>query len=122
MKTPDEIARRSTRAARGRHRVMSLGTFAAVVGLVACMHIAFWALKKPDTSAASVEAKLPSVSYNRFAAATPDGLRIPEAQIRTDLTENAKHATPVRTEASTKSHERLPATARHASISDPVAI
>src|SRR5260370_290672 len=112
MKTPDEIARRSIRAARGRHRVMSLGAFAAVVGLVACAHIAFWALKKPDTSAASVEGKLPSVSYNRFAEPTPDGLKIPEAQIRADLTEIAKHAMAVRTYASTQGLERVPEIAR----------
>src|ERR1700738_5667416 len=87
---------------------MSLGTFAAVVSLVACMHIAFWALKKPDTTAASVEGKLPSVSYNRFAEPSPDGLRIPEAQIRTDLALIAKHAKAVRTYASTQGLERVP--------------
>jgi hypothetical protein len=42
-------------AASGRHRVMSLGTFAAIVSLVACMHLAFWAVKNPNTTAASVE-------------------------------------------------------------------
>src|SRR5260370_38402907 len=96
MKTPDEIARRSIRAARGRHRVMSLGAFAAVVGLVACAHIAFWALKKPDTSAASVEGKLPSVPYNRFPEPTPDGLKIPAPWIRADLPDSGSHATPAR--------------------------
>ena len=104
MNRPDEVARDGRRigAAPRRHRVMLLGAFAAVVSLVACMHIAYWALKKPDTSAASVEGKLPSVSYNRFAERTPDGLRIPEAQIRADLTEIAKHAKAVRTYASTQ--------------------
>jgi cellulose synthase/poly-beta-1,6-N-acetylglucosamine synthase-like glycosyltransferase/exo-beta-1,3-glucanase (GH17 family) len=87
---------------------MSLGTFAAIVGIVACMHLAFWALKNPDTTAPSVEGKLPSVSYNRFAEPSPDGLRIPEAQIRTDLTEIAKHARSVRTYASTQGLERVP--------------
>ena len=91
---------------------MSLGRFAAIVGLVACMHIAFWALKKPDTSAASVEGKLPSISYNRFAEPSPDGLRIPEAQIRADLTEIAKHAKAVRTYASTQGLEHVPEIAR----------
>ena len=68
MKT-DEFARGGSwiSAARGRHRVMSLGTFAAIVSLVACLHVAFWAVRKPDATAASVEGKLPSVSYNRFA-------------------------------------------------------
>src|SRR3982075_3725915 len=110
MNTPDKVAQagRWIGAARGRHRVMSLGTFAAVISLVACMHIAFWALKKPDAAAASVEGRLPSVSYNRFAEPSPDGLRIPEAQIRADLTEIAKHAKAVRTYASTQGLERVP--------------
>ena len=92
----------------GRHRVMSLGTFAAIVSLVACMHLAFWALRNPNTTAPSVEGRLPSVSYNRFAEPSPDGLRIPEAQIRADLTEIAKHAKAVRTYASTQGLERVP--------------
>ena len=96
----------------GRRRVISLGAFAAIVSLVACMHIAYWAVKKPDTSAASVEGRLPSVSYNRFAESTPDGLRIPEAQIRSDLTMIAAHAKAVRTYASTQGLERVPEIAR----------
>ena len=106
----DESAQdgRRTGAASGRHRVMSLGTFAAIVGLVACMHLAFWALTNPNTTAPSVEGKLPSVSYNRFAEQTPDGLRIPEARIRTDLTAIAAHAKAVRTYASTQGLERVP--------------
>src|SRR5260370_34967343 len=100
MKTPDEIARRSIRAARGRHRVLSLGAFAAVVGLVACAHIPFWALKKPGTSAASVEGKLPSVSYNRFAEPTPDAFKLPQTQIPADPTAIAKHAMAGRTSTS----------------------
>jgi cellulose synthase/poly-beta-1,6-N-acetylglucosamine synthase-like glycosyltransferase/exo-beta-1,3-glucanase (GH17 family) len=110
MKTPDEIVRsgRPTRAASGRRRVISLGTFAAIVGFVACMHLAFWAVRNPDTTAPSVEGKLPSVSYNRFAEPSPDGLRIPEARIRADLTEIAKHAKAVRTYASTQGLERVP--------------
>src|SRR5258706_5012074 len=110
MNRPDQVARDGRRigAATRRHRVMSLGTFAAVVSLVACMHIAFWALKKPDTTAASVEGRLPSVSYNRFAERSPDGLKIPEAQIRADLTEIAKHAKAVRTYASTQGLQRVP--------------
>jgi cellulose synthase/poly-beta-1,6-N-acetylglucosamine synthase-like glycosyltransferase/exo-beta-1,3-glucanase (GH17 family) len=87
---------------------MSLGTFAAIVSLVAGMHLGFWALKNPNTTAPSVEDKLPSVSYNRFAEQTPDGLRIPEARIRTDLTAIAAHAKAVRTYASTQGLERVP--------------
>jgi cellulose synthase/poly-beta-1,6-N-acetylglucosamine synthase-like glycosyltransferase/exo-beta-1,3-glucanase (GH17 family) len=110
MKTPDEVDRDKSwiGAAKGRHRVISLGTFAAIVSLVACMHVAFWALNKPDATAASVEGRLPSVSYNRFAEPSPDGLKIPEAQIRTDLTAIAAHAKAVRTYASTQGLERVP--------------
>src|SRR4030081_2513940 len=114
MKMPDEVDRDRSwiGAAKGRHRVISLGTFAAIVSLVACMHVAFWALNKPNATAASVEGKLPSVSYNRFAESTPDGLRIPEAQIRSDLTVIAAHAKAVRTYASTQGLERVPEIAR----------
>src|ERR1700682_4018248 len=110
MKTPDNIARGGawTGTPSGRHRVMSLWTFAAIVSLLACVHLGFWALRKPDTTAASVEGKLPSVSYNRFAEPSPDGLRIPEAQIRADLAVIAKHAKAVRTYASTQGLERVP--------------
>src|SRR5260370_1378282 len=72
------------------------------------MHLAFWAVRNPDTTAPSVEGRLPSVSYNRFAEPSPDGLRIPEARIRADLTEIAKHAKAVRTYASTQGLERVP--------------
>jgi cellulose synthase/poly-beta-1,6-N-acetylglucosamine synthase-like glycosyltransferase/exo-beta-1,3-glucanase (GH17 family) len=112
MKTPDETANDGSAAAGGRRRVMSLGIFAAVVSLVACMHLAFWALNNPDTTAPSVEGRLPSVSYNRFAEQTPDGLKIPEAQIRSDLTAIAAHARAVRTYASTQGLEVVPRIAR----------
>jgi cellulose synthase/poly-beta-1,6-N-acetylglucosamine synthase-like glycosyltransferase/exo-beta-1,3-glucanase (GH17 family) len=112
MKTPDEIANDGNAAAGGRRRVMSLGAFAAVVSFVACMHLAFWALNNPDTTAPSVEGRLPSVSYNRFAEQTPDGLKIPEAQIRSDLTAIAAHARAVRTYASTQGLEVVPRIAR----------
>jgi cellulose synthase/poly-beta-1,6-N-acetylglucosamine synthase-like glycosyltransferase/exo-beta-1,3-glucanase (GH17 family) len=114
MKTPDEIAQDGSfiGSTKGRRRVISLSIFVAIVSLVACLHVAFWALKKPDTTAASVEGRLPSVSYNRFAEPSPDGLKIPEAQIRADLTEIAKHARAVRTYASTQGLERVPEIAR----------
>jgi exo-beta-1,3-glucanase (GH17 family) len=110
MDKADKLARGngSIGTPHGRRRAMSLGAFAAVVGLVACLHLAFWALRNPDTTAPSVEGRLPSVSYNRFAEPSPDGLRIPEAQIRADLTEIAKHAKAVRTYASTQGLEHVP--------------
>jgi hypothetical protein len=70
MSTADKSSRGGTSdgvAKSRRNRVMSLGTLAAIVALVACMHLGFWALKDPNTTAASVEGGLPSVSYNRFA-------------------------------------------------------
>src|ERR1700709_1939581 len=109
--TPDGIARDGKKAAGGRRRVMSLGVFAVVVGFVACLHLGFWAVEKPDTTAASVDDRLPSVSYNRFAQKTSDGLIVPEAQIRTDLTAIAGYAKAVRTYASTQGLERVPAIA-----------
>jgi exo-beta-1,3-glucanase (GH17 family) len=90
---------------------MSLGTFAAVVSLVACLHLAFWASRNPHATAPSVEGRLPSVSYNRFAEPSPVGLRVPEAQIRADLTAIANNAKAVRTYASTQGLERVPAIA-----------
>jgi cellulose synthase/poly-beta-1,6-N-acetylglucosamine synthase-like glycosyltransferase/exo-beta-1,3-glucanase (GH17 family) len=110
MKASDEVARggKGIAVATARHRVISLATFAAIVGLVACIHVAFWALRKPDGTAASVEGKLPSVSYNRFAEPSSDGLIVPEARIRADLTAIAAHATAVRTYASTQGLERVP--------------
>jgi cellulose synthase/poly-beta-1,6-N-acetylglucosamine synthase-like glycosyltransferase/exo-beta-1,3-glucanase (GH17 family) len=94
-----------------QRRAMSLGTFAAVVSLVACLHLAFWASRNPHVTAPSVEGRLPSVSYNRFAEPSPVGLRVPEAQIRADLTAIANNAKAVRTYASTQGLERVPAIA-----------
>ena len=87
---------------------MSLGTFAAIVTLVACMHLGFWALKNPNAVAASVEGRLPSVSYNRFSEKSSDDSKVAEAQIRADLTVIAAHARAVRTYASTQGLERVP--------------
>ena len=100
MSTADKISRggRSDGVAKSRrNRVMPLGTFAAIVTLVACMHLGFWALKDPNTTAASVEGRLPSVSYNRFGEKSSDGLRVTEGQIRADLTVVAAHTNTERT-------------------------
>ena len=81
---------------------------AVVLGLVASMHLGFWALKNPATTAAPVDGRLASVSYNRFAGAPSAGLRVPEARIRADLTAIASQARAVRTYASTQGLERVP--------------
>jgi cellulose synthase/poly-beta-1,6-N-acetylglucosamine synthase-like glycosyltransferase/exo-beta-1,3-glucanase (GH17 family) len=110
MKTADETARdgKSVGARNGRSRAMSLGTVALILGLVACLHLGFWALKNPATTAAPVEDRLASVSYNRFAGAPSAGLTVPEARIRADLTAIAGQARAVRTYASTQGLERVP--------------
>src|ERR1700733_8168215 len=92
----------------GRSRAMPLGTLAFVLGLVACIHLAIWALKNPATTAASVEDRLASVSYNRFEGSPSSGRTVPEARIRTDLTAIAGQAKAIRTYASTQGLERVP--------------
>ena len=87
---------------------MSLGTVALILGVVACLHLGLWALKNPATTAAPVEDRLASVSYNRFAGAPSAGLTVPEARIRADLTAIAGQARAVRTYASTQGLERVP--------------
>ena len=110
MKTADEIGRGGELVGmrQGRSRAMPLGTLAVVLGLVACLHLAFWALKNPATTAASVEDRLASVSYNRFEGSPSSGRTVPEARIRTDLTAIAGQAKAIRTYASTQGLERVP--------------
>jgi exo-beta-1,3-glucanase (GH17 family)/cellulose synthase/poly-beta-1,6-N-acetylglucosamine synthase-like glycosyltransferase len=110
MKTTDEIEQsgESVGVRVGRSRAMPLGTLAFVLGLVACIHLAIWALKNPATTAASVEDRLASVSYNRFEGSPSSGRKVPEARIRTDLTAIARQAKAVRTYASTLGLERVP--------------
>ena len=79
-----------------------------ILGLVAGLHLAVWGLAEPRATAAVVEGKLPSVSYNRFAKRSSGDLAVSEAQIRTDLTAIAKQAKAVRTYASTQGLERVP--------------
>ena len=109
MKFADSVtpAGRWIGSAKPQRRAISIGSFAAVVCLVACMHLLFWALSNPHTTAPSVDGKLPSVSHNRFAEPT-HGLIIPEARIRADLTAIAAQAKAVRTYASTQGLERVP--------------
>src|ERR1700733_9112327 len=110
MKTTDEIGRGGELVGmrQGRSRAMPLGILAIVLGLVACLHLAFWALKNPATTAASIEDRLASVSYNRFVGSPSSGRTVPEARIRTDLTAIAGQAKAIRTYASTQGLERVP--------------
>jgi cellulose synthase/poly-beta-1,6-N-acetylglucosamine synthase-like glycosyltransferase/exo-beta-1,3-glucanase (GH17 family) len=110
MKTADEIAAGGelVGARQGRSRAMSLGTLATVLGLVACLHLALWALKNPATTARPVEDRLASVSYNRFEGSPSSGRAVPEARIRADLTAIAGQAKAIRTYASTQGLEQVP--------------
>ena len=110
MKTADKIERSGELVGMrvGRSRAMPLGTLAFVLGLVACIHLAIWALKNPATTAASVQDRLASVSYNRFEGSPSAGRKVPEARIRADLTAIAGQAKAVRTYASTQGLERVP--------------
>jgi hypothetical protein len=72
--------------ASGQRRAMSLGSFGVIVCLLAAPHLGFWVVKNPHATAPSVEEKLPSVSYNRFADSSSNDSKISEARIRADLT------------------------------------
>ena len=107
---PDDGARpeRWIGAVSDRRPNMPIVTVILILGLVAGLHLAVWGLAEPRATAAVVEGKLPSVSYNRFAKRSSGDLAVSEAQIRTDLTAIAKQAKAVRTYASTQGLERVP--------------
>jgi exo-beta-1,3-glucanase (GH17 family) len=109
MKTADEIvSEEAVGMQHGQSRAISLGAVAMLLGLVACIHLGFWAVINPATTAASVEDRLASVSYNRFEGSPSAGRTVPEARIRADLTAIAGQARAVRTYASTQGLERVP--------------
>ena len=107
---PDDGARpeRWIGAVSGRRPNIPIVTVILILGLVAGLHLAVWGLAEPRATAAVVEGKLPSVSYNRFAKRSSGDLAVSEVQIRTDLTAIAKQAKAVRTYASTQGLERVP--------------
>jgi cellulose synthase/poly-beta-1,6-N-acetylglucosamine synthase-like glycosyltransferase/exo-beta-1,3-glucanase (GH17 family) len=110
MKTPDEGVRpeRWIGAASGRRPNMPIVTAILLLGLVAGLHWVVWRLAEPRTTAALVEGKLPSVSYNRFSKRSSADSGVPEARIRADLNAIAKQAKAIRTYASTKGLEQVP--------------
>ena len=95
----------------GRRRSLPIVTVILILGLVAGLHLAVWRLAEPSTTAALVEGKLESVSYNRFAKPSSVDLDVPADRIRADLTAIAEHAKAIRTYASTKGLEQVPAIA-----------
>jgi exo-beta-1,3-glucanase (GH17 family)/cellulose synthase/poly-beta-1,6-N-acetylglucosamine synthase-like glycosyltransferase len=92
----------------GRSKAMSLRTMILILGVVACAHLGLWAVRNPTTTAADVEDRLASVSYNRFVGSPSAGRTVPEGRIRTDLTAIATQAKAVRTYASNEGLERVP--------------
>jgi len=83
---------------------------AAVVGLVACVHAAFWALNGGESTAPDVEGPLASVSYTRLQG-SGDGGRVTAVQIRADLEVLAPHTQAIRTYGATGGLELVPAIA-----------
>jgi cellulose synthase/poly-beta-1,6-N-acetylglucosamine synthase-like glycosyltransferase/exo-beta-1,3-glucanase (GH17 family) len=110
MKMPDGGTRdeRWIGAASGRRPNMPIVTLVLILGLVAALHLALWGLAEPRTTAALVEAKLSSVSYNRFAKPSSLDPGVAEARIRADLAAIAQQARAIRTYASTQGLERVP--------------
>ena len=110
MKMPGEGARPEgwIGAVSDRRQNMPVITVFLILGLVAGLHWVVWRLAEPSTTAALVEGKLPSVSYNRFSRPSSLDSGVPEERIRADLTAIAKQAKAVRTYASTQGLERVP--------------
>ena len=54
-------------ASDGRRQNMAIVTVVLILCLVAGLHLLLWRLAEPHATAASVEGRLASVSYNRFA-------------------------------------------------------
>ena len=85
-------------------------TVAAVVALVACVHVGFWALLRDDARAPDFGAQLASVSYAPFeGSAHPDsGTFARAAQIRSDLKLLAPLTRAIRTYSATGGVELVP--------------
>jgi cellulose synthase/poly-beta-1,6-N-acetylglucosamine synthase-like glycosyltransferase/exo-beta-1,3-glucanase (GH17 family) len=105
MKAADRFWHRPLLVPRHKRHAMSLVAFGLIVCLIAALHFAFWAVRNPHAAAPSVEERLPSVSYNRFASKNS---QIPETRIRADLTAIAAQAKSVRTYSSTQGLELVP--------------
>jgi exo-beta-1,3-glucanase (GH17 family)/glycosyltransferase involved in cell wall biosynthesis len=88
----------------------SIRLVAVVLGLVAAVHAALWALNRGELDAPSVQGLLPSLSYTRLDA-SGDGKLVTAARIRSDLEVLAPHTRALRTYASTGGLELVPAIA-----------
>ena len=85
-------------------------TVAAVVALVACVHVGLWALARTHLSAPNVENQLDSVSYAPYGANTDPnaGGKANAAQIRSDLKLLAPLTRSIRLYSSTGGAELVP--------------
>jgi len=85
-------------------------TVAAVLALVACVHVGIWALLKPVGIAPDVTRQLASISYSPFADSShPDrGTPPTAAQIRADLRAIAPYTRAIRTYSTTGGAELVP--------------
>ena len=83
---------------------------AAVLALVACVHVGFWALANTRLNAPNVENQLASVSYAPFEGSLhPDDGNVAQAkQIRADLKVLAPLTRAIRTYSSTAGVELVP--------------
>lgn len=87
---------------------------AAVVALVACLHVAAWAIWESRSSASDITGPLASVSYSPFEGSThPDEATaaVSAAKIRSDLNILAPQARAIRTYSATGGAELVPAVA-----------
>src|SRR5262249_40705576 len=85
-------------------------TVAAVLALVACVHVGIWALLKPVGTAPAAPRQLASISYSPFADPShPDRGAPPTAgQIRADLLAIAPYTRAIRTYSATGGAELVP--------------
>jgi exo-beta-1,3-glucanase (GH17 family)/cellulose synthase/poly-beta-1,6-N-acetylglucosamine synthase-like glycosyltransferase len=85
-------------------------TVAAVLALVACVHVGIWVLLKPVGIAPDVTRQLASISYSPFADSShPDrGTPPTAAQIRADLRAIAPYTRAIRTYSATGGAELVP--------------
>src|SRR5271156_4412111 len=85
-------------------------TVAAVLALVACVHVGMWALLRPEAKAPDFNGQLASVSYAPFVNSShPDsGPRPTAEQIRADLKAIAPYTRAIRTYSSTGGAELVP--------------
>lgn len=85
---------------------------AAVVALIACVHVGLWALTGEQSAAPDLNRPLASVSYTPFSDSSgPDNVQATADRIRADLKVIAPYTAAIRTYSSTGGVELVPAIA-----------